>query len=303
MNHTFLNILTMPLPELEVHLRQRRKERFDRGIRPRHIRLRQCFYPAFKTFLFLDRMTRKQTVTVLNPPPKLKGPTIYACSHIWQNDLENIYEHLGRNCWWFLGDPGFLYREISGLLIYLNGSVFLDTGDKTDRNLAYQRSVHLLHSGGSLMIFPEGARNGSENQPIMPLYPGSAGMAMETGAPIVPTAIEEFSGKFYLSFGTPMDPRDFQDRTDMTQALRDAMCTLKWNIWETQGIQSRSSLPSDYGQKFRAEFERKLHPYDTPETVERTRFHTREEVEQQNSFNHLSCLIPSKNNAFLLRKH
>ena len=41
--------------------------------------------------------------------------------------LENIYEKLGRGCWWFVGDPRFMYRHISGLFAYLNGVIFLDT--------------------------------------------------------------------------------------------------------------------------------------------------------------------------------
>ena len=41
--------------------------------------------------------------------------------------------------------------------------------------------------------------------------------------------------------------------------------------------------------------------YDTLESVERTRFHTKEEVEQRDAFAHLDMLIPCKENAFLLR--
>lgn len=42
--------------------------------------------------------------------------------------------------------------------------------------------------------------------------------------------------------------------------------------------------------------------YDTLESVERTRFHTKEEVEQRDAFAHLDMLIPCKENAFLLRE-
>lgn len=35
------------------------------------------------------------------------------------------------------------------------------------------------------MIYPEGARNGSENLPVRPLFSGTAKMAMETDTPIV----------------------------------------------------------------------------------------------------------------------
>lgn len=294
--------LTMPLPELEDYYRQRRKLRFERGDKPKNIRLREMCYPIFRAFLMVDRLFRKQKIAFINPPPKDRKQVIFACTHIAQNDLENIYEVLGRGCWWFVGDPCFMYREISGLFVYLNGVIFLDTGDKDDRHIAYLRALDLLKAGGSLMIYPEGARNGTENLPVMPLFSGTAKMAMETDMPIVPVAIEQYGQKFVINFGTELCPAEFQSASDLTQTLRDAMASLKWDIWESEGVQDRAGLPEDYCKQFRELFEKKIHPYDTPETVERSRFHTKEEIEQRDAFAHLDKLIPCRENAFLLRK-
>lgn len=297
-----LHPLIMPLPELEVYYRARRKKQFEQGKQPKKIHIREFCYPAFRLFLTVDRLFRKQTVTLLNPPPKGKERVIFACTHIFENDLENIYEKLGRGCWWFVGDPHFMYRDISGLFVYLNGVIFLDTDDKEDRRIAYLRSVELLKTGGSLMIFPEGARNGTENLPVMPLFAGTSKMAMETGTPIIPVAVEQYDKRFVISFGSPLCPTNFQNIADLTKTLRDSMATLKWEIWENEGLQSRASLPKGYAQQFRTLFEQKIHPYDTLETIERTRFHTKEEIEQQDIFSLQVKLIPCKENAFLLRK-
>ena len=294
--------LTMPLPELEAYYRQRRKLRFERGDKPKNIRLREMCYPIFRVFLMVDRLFRKQKITFINPPPKDRKQVIFACTHITQNDLENIYEVLGCGCWWFVGDPCFMYRDISRLFVYLNGVIFLDTGDKDDRHIAYLRALDLLKSGGSLMIYPEGARNGSENLPVMPLFSGTAKMAMETDTPIVPVAIEQYGKKFVINFGTELCPAEFQSASDLTQTLRDAMATLKWDIWENEGVQDRAGLPEDYSNQFRELFEQKIHPYNTLETIERTRFHTKAEIEQRDAFSHLDRLIPRKENAFLFRK-
>lgn len=294
--------LTMPLPELETYYCERRKERFAQGKRLKCIRSREAFYPVFWKFLTLDRLFRKQKVTVIGNRKKHKEQVIFACTHTWENDLENIYEVLGRGCWWFVGDPCVLYKGISGLLVYLNGSIFLETDDKEDRHIAFLRSVELLKGGGSLMIFPEGARNGSENLPVMPLFSGTAKMAIESNVKIVPIAIEQFEKRFVINFGNELFPKDFDDNTSLTQRLRDDLATLKWEIWEQEGIQSKKDIPADYSEQFIRQFAQRIYPYDTLESVERTRYHTKEEMEQRDAFAHLDRLIPCKENAFLFRK-
>lgn len=298
----FIQRLIMPLPELERYYRERRKELYEQNIKLKNIELRKRIYPLFHIFLKVDRLFRGQSIKVLGEHKKFSGPVIFACTHIGQNDLENIYETIRHSCWWFLGDPKELYKEISGLLISLNGGIFLDTGNKTDRQIAYARSVELLQSNGSLMIFPEGARNGSENLPVMPLFVGTAKMAMETNTSIVPVAIEQYDKRFFIKFGEALQPQEYNSPAKLTQTLRDTLATLKWEIWEQEGLQSRNSIPTVYSKIFLDEFERRIYPYDTLESVERTRYHTKEELEQKDAFAHLDKLIPCKENAFLFRK-
>lgn len=292
----------MPLPELEIYYRERRKERFEQGKSTQYIQLRKTLYPLFQGFLKVDRLLRKQYIQVMGNRKKYSGSVIYACTHIDQNDLENIYETIRHSCWWFLGDPKELYKEISGLMISLNGSIFLDTGDKEDRRIAFLRSVELLRKGGSLMIFPEGARNNSESLPVMPLFQGTAKMAMETHVIIVPVAIEQYDRQFIINFGNELIPDDFESPAALTEVLRDSLATLKWEIWETQALQSRSALPGNYSELRIREFEKKIYPYDTLESVERTRYHTKAEIEQREVEAHLDKLIPCEENAFLFRK-
>lgn len=292
--------LRAPLPVLEDYYRQQRKERFERGERPGRVRLRAALYPVFAGVLRLDRLFRRQKVILLNRPPRGKGPVIFACTHIAQNDLENIYEKLGRGCWWFVGDPCVLYKEISGLLLYLNGCIFLELTHKEDRHIAYLRALELLRRGGSLMIFPEGARNNSENLPVMGLFPGAAKLATETGTRVVPVAVEQYGRRFVINFGNALLPGEFPGIDSLTRAIRDALAALKWEIWEREGIQCRAALPDDAGERFSREFEERIAPYDTLETVERSKFR-RKTTSPQEAFAHLRRLVPCRENAFLFR--
>lgn len=300
MKKNVIQRLAMPLSELEEYYMERRKQKFEQGVKLRHIPLRKNFYPVFAKFLMLDRFFRKQTITVIGNRKKYTEKVIFACTHIGENDLENIYESIHCGCWWFVGDPCVLYKDISGLLLYLNGCVMLETSDREDRHIAYRRSVEVLQGGGSLMIFPEGARNGTENLPVMELFQGTAKMAIETNTEIVPIAIEQYDKRFVINFGNALSPEAFCNVKELTQNLRDKLATLKWEIWENEGTQERNSLPENYKEIFAKEFENRIQPYDTLDTVERARYHNKTPIPKE-VFSFSEKLIPSKENAFLFR--
>lgn len=297
----FFRRIRMSLPELEDFYRERRKYQFQQGKRLEYIKIRETLYPLFAMFLKLERIFQKQTITILGKPKKHRGQVIYACTHIGENDLQSIYEVIGRGCWWFVGDPGVLYKDISGLLLHLNGCIMLETDDKEDRHIAYLRAVELLKGGGSLMIYPEGARNGTENLPVMELFQGTAKMAMEANVKIIPIAIEQYDNRFIVNIGDEILPQKYSHNVELTQNLRDTLATLKWGIWESEGIFSRKELAPNYRQQFIKEFEARIYPYDTLETVERARYHSKAPTLQE-VFAYKNKLIPSKANAFLLRE-
>lgn len=76
----------------------------------------------------------------------------------------------------------------------------------------------------------------------MPLFSSTDKMAMETGTPIIPVAIEQYDKRFVINFGSELHTENFQSSAELTQALLDAMATLKWGIWEREGIQSRIDI-------------------------------------------------------------
>lgn len=88
---------------------EQRKECFAQGIRLKHIWFRKEFSLLFARLLILDRLFRKHTITVIGEQKKYKERVIFACSHIGENDVENIYEVLHHSCWWFVGDPCILF--------------------------------------------------------------------------------------------------------------------------------------------------------------------------------------------------
>jgi hypothetical protein len=107
----------------------------------------------------------------------------------------------------------------------------------------------------------------------MELFRGTSKMAIETNTKVVPIAIEQYDNRFVINFGNELLPTDFCSAIELIQKLRDDLATLKWEIWAREGVQERKSLPPNYRATFRKQFESRIAPYDTLDTVEKTRYH------------------------------
>lgn len=107
------------------------------------------------------------------------------------------------------------------------------------------------------MLFPEGTWNLSPNELIYDIQLGTVDMAIETGAAIIPISVEIYDEKkkFVINFGSVMEINGDQDVTrdfmiQKTTQLRDTMATLKYEIWEQEGVFRREDITSDYWCKF-----------------------------------------------------
>lgn len=150
----------------------------------------------------MDRKVSKETVSVINDERMITDkPKIYACTHIGGNDIQRVFEVIKEHAYLFLGDPKGLYKDISGLLLFLNGVINMEIKDKTDRFIDKKRAIELLNKNGNLLIFPEGAWNITPNLLVMDLYKEAVLMARETGADIIPVAIEQYDNDFFVSIG------------------------------------------------------------------------------------------------------
>lgn len=122
------------------------------------------------------------------------------------------------------------------------------------------------------MIFPESAWNISENESVMKLFPSAAAMALESGADIVPTAVEKYKDTYYVVIGKELQHTEFADRDAkrLTAELCDLLATLKWEIWTHYGIHPRPDNSDEYRKNFSL-FESVL-GYTLQDVIE-TRYH------------------------------
>ena len=296
--------LTMPLPELGHYYQERRKERFESNAPFGGVTLRKILHPVLVCCLKLIHLVGNVKITVIGDQrTKTTRPIIYAATHIGWDDVEMIFTAIRDHAYLFWGDPRESYRTMDGFLLDLNGTIICDTDSKPDRYIGKETCIRWLEQNGNLLIFPEGAWNITENLPTMPLYAGVAEMALRTGAEIVPVAIERYGKDYAVNIGANIVCDDFgaEQKWELTALLRDAMATLRWDIWASQPRVSRSEIPSDYRAQEINDIVEQMQGVYVIDDIDATRFRTRAEMEQKDAFAHLDKLMPSKGNAFLLK--
>lgn len=304
MKKNIIQRLAMPQNELEAYYRVQRVERYKNNEPIRGVKWRKRTHGLVLALLRLGQIFSGQKLTIIGDRRgQTDRPVIYACTHVGRYDIEMAFQSIWAPFWLFMGDPGMVYKSFDGLILWFNGVIFADTAYAEDRHIGKETCVKTLEQGGSLLIYPEGAWNITENQVVMPLYPGAAEIAIRTGAEIVPIAIEQYGKHYYANIGAVISPSGYalSQRWELTNRLRDALCTLKWEIWERFPVTSRASLPEDAAQEYLDGIMSQSENGYTVEEIVRTRFHSKETPPQE-AFAHLKCLTPCRENAFLLRR-
>lgn len=247
-----LELKKLSLDELKKYYVELRKYEFDNSVPLKGIKLRQKIHKLLLSIIKIDRVLAKEKLIIVDDKrEKTDKPIIYACTHIGGNDIQRTFEAIKEHAYLFLGDPEGLYKDISGLLLYLNGVICMETGVKNDRYIAKERAIELLKNGGDLLIYPEGAWNITENLPVMKLYTGTIKMAIETNAEIIPIAIEQYDDTFYVNIGKNIKVNSNGSVKEQNLDLRDALATLKWEIWEGRGMQPRESINQSFVDSFK----------------------------------------------------
>lgn len=301
---SFLNLLKMPIAELEDYYRIKRH--LDRNKEIRHIALQRAYSKIFISLLGMDRTLHKKKYIIIGDKRlQTNQAKVYACTHAGSTDISVVNEALKDHCYWFWGDIGEYYRKIDGLLVWLNGAVLLDTHDKQDRRNALNTAIKVLKKGGNILIFPEGSWNITENKPVMHLYTGAVEMAIESGADIIPVGIEIYGNTFYINIGQNIRSRNMvtDSKQKFTEELRDALATLKWEIWEQQGQSSRTALPNNISELWHEHILKMCDEVNFPiEEVYRTIYANKPDLELKKVKKELASLVPCRENAFLFNK-
>lgn len=187
-------------------------------------------------------------VELLNEIKYTNKAVIYAVTHIGKWDFEIINEQITKPFYILAADFININKGFNGLFTKLNGVVYVNEKSNIDKHNTKEIMIRLLKAGNSMMIFPEGTWNLSENELIYDIPYGTASISIETNTPIIPIAIEQYENRFVINTGEKIMPDN--SISDLTQKIRDILASLKWEIWYKQGICKRNKLDDDYWNGF-----------------------------------------------------
>ncbi|MCM1540215.1 MAG: 1-acyl-sn-glycerol-3-phosphate acyltransferase [Blautia sp.] len=220
----------------------------------KYVKARKCIRPLLRFLLFAQRKLCGFQVELLNEITlENKSPVIFAVTHIGKWDIEIVNEQIPYHFYIVVSDFINTYGQIGGWFLNTNGAIWVNEDSKADKANTKERMKQILSQGDNVMIFPEGTWNLSENEIIRDIAYGAADAALQTGAAIIPIAVEQYEGRFVINRGAVLSAVDFADKTALTVAIRDALAALKWEIWEREGVQSRAELSDTYWEDFIAE--------------------------------------------------
>ena len=136
---------------------------------------------------------------------------------------------------------------------------------------------------------------------MLPMKWGIIDVAAQAGAQIVPTVLDydRKAMRCCVSFGTPIAPDETTDKAEAIRELRDAMATLRWELWEKQTPLKRDELDRVSLKEgiFVALKEYPPLDWDYEQTVIFQSY-----TSPQEAFAHLEHLNPCRENAFLWSK-
>ena len=196
-------------------------------------------------FPFVKNISKKYIHGELVIDNKLtyKGSVIYAVNHTNVSDTPVVFHTLNEQAYILAGTKS--QKLIDSIGFNLNGVVWVDRQSAKSRKRSTDKIYKILSSGGSVIWFPEGTWNLTDNLLMLPMRYGIVKMAAKANVPIVPISIHYAGNKVYSTVGEPITIGINEDAITAITQLRDIMATMKYEQMETCGVYKRSDVDKE----------------------------------------------------------
>lgn len=158
--------------------------------------------------------------------PKLEKGTsyIFAATHSFVEEVSAVLATIDRSAYSLMGTTQQLEHNPKIYANWLSGLIYVNREDRKSREESLLKMERILNSGSSILIFPEGGWNNTENKPVQPLFAGVYKLAKSTNCKVVPIAsFNEFGSKnIYIRVGEPMELIKYEKEMALGE-LRQAM--------------------------------------------------------------------------------
>ncbi len=208
------------------------------------IRCRRFIHPVVH---FIIRLALDRPVKIVKYPVLPNNENfIFAAGHSFPGEVASNLYAIDRNAWVLMGTTDQVDHNPQTYVAWMNGMIYVDRLGKESRSDASKKMKRILDAGSSVLLFPEGAFNNSENLLCMPVYPGFYHLAQETGKRIVPIVshAEHGAETILIAAGDPIDV-SAMTKNEAMDSLRDAITSLRYELITILPPLDRRSLAGD----------------------------------------------------------
>lgn len=195
------------------------------------IKIRRAIHKPVSKIIELG--TKGKIIVEKYPKLDKDTPYIFAASHSFCEEVSALLAKIDRSAYTLIGTTEQLEHNPRIYLNWVTGLVYVDREDEESRRIAIPKMEKVLNNGSSIIIFPEGRLNNTENELCQKLFNGPYKLAKHTGVKVVPISTFNNPGskEIYLSAADPIDLGKME-KDEALICLRDQLATLQFEQME-----------------------------------------------------------------------
>ena len=202
------------------------------------------------------KLATKRKIVVESYPKLEKGKTyIFASTHHFDEDIIANLATIDRNAWLLTGATHQVEYNPQFYAAWAHGMVYVDRRDDSSRKESVKKMERLLKAGTSVVVYPEGGWNNTENLLIQKLFAGPYILSEKLKIPVVPLSLfhEVGSDTIYYRADEPLNLFEYE-KTEALQLLRDSLATMMYEQMEKHSTPlKRAELTGDIHLKYMEE--------------------------------------------------
>lgn len=192
--------------------------------------------------------TSRKIHIVEYPQLEKKKNYVFACNHSFDEDVISALCVIDRNAYVLNGSTDQTEHNPQFLALWANGMIYVDRNDNKSRQQSILKMERVLNAGNSIMLFPEGGYNNTEEKLLNRFFSGPWILSVKCNVEVVPIICfnDLKSENIYISAGEPIKLNRY-GKEEARIKLRDRMATIVWEMIERYAEPiKRSELPHNH---------------------------------------------------------
>lgn len=175
------------------------------------------------------RLSTKNIVVENYPQLEKDKPFIFASTHYFPEDIVTNIATIDRNAWLLTGGTHQIMFNPQFYAAWLHGMIYVDRKSDSSRKESIKKMERLLKFGASVLLYPEGGWNDTENLLVQKIFAGPYILSKNLNIPVVPISnfYENATNTIYFRAGEPINLFEYQ-KEEALQILRDALATMMY---------------------------------------------------------------------------